>query len=94
MRWALPAMSMPIRWLSFSDDPIAPFGAVEALRSYYPNAAIERRHHAPADLELEAIGHFGFFRKSMPRRPWDDLAAWLERALTGGTVVSLPLYAF
>ena len=37
----------PIRWMSFCDDPVAPFGAVEALRSYYPrrrsNAAIWRR---------------------------------------------------
>lgn len=87
-------VAMPIRWLSFSDDPLAPFDAVEALRSYYPNATVERGHHAPADLGVEAIGHFGFFRKSMPRRPWDDLASWLERAMTGATVVALPIYGF
>ena len=29
----------PIRWMSFCDDPVAPFGAVEALRSYYPDGA-------------------------------------------------------
>lgn len=67
----------PIRWMSFSDDPIAPLGAVEALRPYYPNAAIERLHLSPSDLGAESVGHFGFFRKSMPRQPWDEIADWL-----------------
>ena len=74
-------VACPIRWMSFSDDPIAPFGAVEALRPYYPNAPVERLHLAPADLGVEAVGHFGFFRKSMPRAPWDDIAAWFEKRL-------------
>jgi predicted alpha/beta hydrolase len=77
-------VAMPIRWLSFVDDPIAPFDAVEALTSYYPNARIERRHLAPTDLGVGSVGHFGFFRKSMPRAAWDDLARWLGEQLTGG----------
>jgi predicted alpha/beta hydrolase len=60
-------VGFPVRWLSFADDPIAPLGAVEALRSYYPNAKLERLHLAPGDLGAESIGHFGFFRKSTPR---------------------------
>lgn len=72
------AVTFPLRWMSFSDDPIAPLSAVEALRPYYPNAAVERLHLTPADLGAESIGHFGFFRKSMPRQPWDMLAGWLE----------------
>ena len=31
-------ITFPIRWLSFTDDPIAPYEAVEALRPYYPGA--------------------------------------------------------
>ena len=76
-------VAFPVLWLSFTDDPVAPFGAVEALRSYYPKADVERRHLTPADLGAEAIGHFGFFRKSMPRRPWDEIADWLERIFGG-----------
>ena len=38
------------------------------------NAAIWR----PSISVPTAIGHFGFFRKSMPREAWDDLAAWFE----------------
>jgi predicted alpha/beta hydrolase len=75
------AVRFAIRWLSFVDDPIAPFGAVEALRSYYPDASVERLHLAPADLGVDAIGHFGFFRKSMPRGPWDEAASWLGARL-------------
>jgi predicted alpha/beta hydrolase len=80
-------VAFPLRWMSFTDDPIAPLQAVEALRPYYPNAAIDRQHLAPADLGVEAVGHFGFFRKSMPRAPWDEIARWLERE-TGQTGVS------
>jgi predicted alpha/beta hydrolase len=74
-------VDFPIRWLSFADDAIAPLTAVEALQSYYPNADIERRHLAPRDLGSAAVGHFGFFRKSMPRAAWDDVAAWFEERL-------------
>ena len=74
-------VTFPIRWLSFTDDPIAPYEAVEALRPYYPGAPVERRHLSPADLGTEAVGHFGFFRKSMPRAGWDELACWLAKNL-------------
>jgi predicted alpha/beta hydrolase len=75
------AVRFPLRWLSFVDDPIAPFGAVEALRCYYPDALVERLHLTPADLGTDAVGHFGFFRKSMPRGPWDQAASWLGERL-------------
>lgn len=74
-------VAFPIRWMSFADDPVAPYSAVEALRSYYPAASVERLHLSPADLGVPAIGHFGFFRKSMPRAAWDDLASWLDARL-------------
>jgi hypothetical protein len=51
------------------------------LRPYYPGASIERRHLSPADLGIEAVGHFGFFRKSMPRAGWDEIASWLDARL-------------
>lgn len=74
-------VTFPIRWLSFTDDAIAPYEAVEALASYYPGAVVERLHLTPADLGTAAIGHFGFFRKSMPRAAWDELASWLANRL-------------
>lgn len=74
-------VAFPLRWMSFTDDPIAPLAAVEALAPYYPNAAVERRHIAPADLGVDAVGHFGFFRKSMPRAAWDEIAGWLAQGI-------------
>ena len=86
-------VAFPIRWLSFIDDPIAPPDAVEALRDYYPNAPVERLHLAPADLGAEAIGHFGFFRKSMPRAAWDEVARWLTKSLPGARHAPIDLCA-
>ena len=74
-------VAFPVRWMSFSDDPIAPLGAVEALRPYYPRASVERLHLTPADLGADRVGHFGFFRKSMPRPAWDTIADWLDARL-------------
>jgi len=86
-------VAFPIRWLSFIDDPIAPPDAVEALRDYYPNAPVERLHLAPADLGTQAIGHFGFFRKSMPRAAWDEVARWLTKSLPGARHAPIDLCA-
>lgn len=70
-------VTFPIRWLSFSDDRIAPFEAVEALRSYYPHAHQERLHLTPANLGVGIVGHFGYFRKTTPAANWDAVADWL-----------------
>lgn len=75
------AVGCPIRWLSFTDDPVAPEEAVAALLPYYPKATIERCIHAPADLGVPVVGHFGFFRKWMPRTAWQPVAAWLGERL-------------
>jgi predicted alpha/beta hydrolase len=75
------AVGFPIRWLSFTDDPVAPEEAVAALLSYYPNAMIERCVHTPADLGVPVVGHFGFFRKWMPRTAWQPVATWLGERL-------------
>lgn len=90
-------VAFPLRWMSFTDDLLAPFDAVEAMRPYYPNAAIERLHLAPSDLGTDAVGHFGFFRKSMPRQAWDEIADWLvnrlgqtERALSSKEISACP----
>lgn len=69
--------SFPIRWLSFTDDNIAPFEAVETLRDYYPLAPQERLHMTPAELGCTVVGHFGYFRTTTPSTNWDILADWL-----------------
>ena len=74
-------VAFPVRWLSFADDPIAPLSAVKALRPYYPNASIEHLHRTPVDFGIGAVGHFGFFRKSMPVAAWNEIARWLTEWL-------------
>lgn len=70
-----------MRLISFSDDTTyGPIRGVDALAGFYPNAQIERLHVTPADWGLKSIGHFGFFRRSMPTERWDETADWLLAA--------------
>lgn len=74
-----------MKLISFSDDTtFGPVRGVDALASYYPNARIERQHVAPAEWGLKAIGHFGFFKRSMPVQHWDEIAGWLRKAAPQG----------
>lgn len=76
----------PLRLTSFADDlTFGPRAGVDALAGFYPHAQIERLHVAPADWGLSQIGHFGFFRRSMPQQHWADLADWLRTAALART---------
>lgn len=71
-----------MKLISFSDDTTyGPIRGVDALAGYYPHARIERLHVQPADWGLTEIGHFGFFKRSMPAERWDEIAQWLEQAV-------------
>ncbi|NMO21074.1 alpha/beta fold hydrolase [Pyxidicoccus fallax] len=78
--WELRA---PLRLYSFTDDALAPERAARALLDYYPCARKEHLHLSPARLGVERVGHFGWFRASMPRAAWDEAAEWLERKAMG-----------
>ncbi len=64
------------------DQQFAPRAAAEALMEFYANAETEVVDLDPADLGLEAIGHFGYFSKRCAGH-WPSLLAWL----LGGTSV-------
>ncbi len=67
-----------VRLYCFSDDQfLAPRRAVETLAGYYKNAGLEMVHARPADWGMRALGHFGFFQPSTPRRVWQETADWL-----------------
>jgi len=70
----------PLRAYGFTDDLLAPPRAVERLLAFYPNAKSELRILAPADLGVEAIGHFAPFRERFRDTLWAEWRAWLERA--------------
>lgn len=69
------------RLLHISDDPMyAPLPAVQDLASFYRHADVEVLTRSPADLGVQALGHFGFFRREA-RAGWDELIVWLRGAL-------------
>lgn len=70
----------PLRLYSFTDDEYAPERSVRALLDYYPEARREHVRLTPAQLGVERVGHFGWFRASMPRAAWDEATDWLERS--------------
>lgn len=70
-----------MKLISFGDDGLyGPVRGVDALAGFYPNARIERLHVAPRDWGLQRIGHFGFFKREMPKQRWDEIADWLVNA--------------
>jgi predicted alpha/beta hydrolase len=67
----------PVLAYSFGDDDWGTARSVEAMMSAYPN--LVRRHVVPADIALESIGHFGFFRPKA-KKLWREAIVWLEQA--------------
>ncbi|MEQ1571020.1 MAG: alpha/beta fold hydrolase [Myxococcota bacterium] len=66
----------PFRVVGVTDDSYAPDPAVRAFAALLPRA--ELRTWSPADAGMDALGHFGFFRRGA-RRLWDEVAGWLEQ---------------
>ncbi|MGE0388433.1 MAG: hypothetical protein AB7Q97_27225 [Gammaproteobacteria bacterium] len=67
----------PLRHLLVSDDEVVTPGGEIDLADFYPNAAWTEDRRTPADFGVGAIGHFGFFRRTMPEAAWDEVADWL-----------------
>jgi predicted alpha/beta hydrolase len=72
------AVRMPVRLVSFPDDPIAPPRAVTELATYYANAQVVRREVRPTEIGRDRIGHFGYFRERVGAPLWHDAVAFLE----------------
>jgi len=70
---------VPLRHITLSDDEVVPPGADLDLEDFFPNAQRARELHPPSDYGVGKVGHFGFFRRSMPKAAWEDAARWLEQ---------------
>lgn len=67
-----------MRMVTVSDDPLyGPPAGVQALGRLYANADVEYRELKPGDWNRRQIGHFGFFRRSMPVEAWRQSLDWL-----------------
>ena len=65
---------------SFEDDPHACQPACTSLLARFSQARIEHRHLAPHELNLDNIGHFGFFRPQCEPL-WNECADWFSAQL-------------
>ncbi len=68
------AFEAPVLAYSFDDDDWGTARSVDTLMREYPR--VQRRHVAPAEVGLRAIGHFGFFRPGAAGM-WPDVVKWL-----------------
>ncbi len=76
----------PVLSFTFADDLFyAPRSAVAELHGWLTNARLEHREVAPAEIDEEMIGHFGFFTRVVGERLWPDVVAFFDRvaAATG-----------
>lgn len=75
-------VSPPLLAWSFTDDTYAPIRAVKSLLKHYKKAEIVHRHIAPGDIDVDKIGHFGFFREKFKESLWQDSLQWIKEQLT------------
>jgi predicted alpha/beta hydrolase len=73
----------PVLAFSFTDDRLVPEAGAQWLLDRLPRARIEHRRLAPRDVGMDAIDHFGFFRRRSAGTLWPLATAYLDRALAG-----------
>lgn len=71
-------LKIPIYSLSFTDDSYAPLKSVKALLAFYSNAKISKKHITPKEVNMDKIGHFGFFREQSKEIFWTDVLNWIN----------------
>ena len=67
-----------LRALCFSDDPWATRPAIELLCSGFISTSPDILTVRPADVNVNKIGHFGFFRSEHRDTLWRGAADWME----------------
>jgi predicted alpha/beta hydrolase len=66
------AVKAPLMSLSFTDDEVLSSESVSYLNGLYSNSEQVHQRFSPAQLEVERMGHHGFFR-SQHHALWDEL---------------------
>lgn len=69
------AFTAPVLSYSIDDDDWGTARSVDSMMRAYPN--VERRHVAPADIGVDALGHMGAFRLGSERL-WDEMVEWID----------------
>jgi predicted alpha/beta hydrolase len=78
MRERFASVRCPVLAVSFTDDEALQRPAIDDLHARYTGTSVQRAHLRPADVALQRIGHFGFFKRGS-QRLWDDAVGWLAQ---------------
>lgn len=73
------SITCPILVLSFPNDGFAPKKTVDWLADVFKYAKVDRQHIIPSDLNIEDVGHFGFFRLRFANSLWVSTNHWIEK---------------
>ena len=78
LRAGFNAYTGKMRFYAMADDKrFAPPSCVNELAKLFHAADTEVHTLHPADYEMKAIDHFGFFKKNMNKKAWFESAEWL-----------------
>jgi predicted alpha/beta hydrolase len=73
-------LKVPILAYDFDDDILlAPARSVKALLSKYSAADIYEHHVEHNSLNLNKIGHFGFFKEKLKETLWQETLDWFNK---------------
>jgi predicted alpha/beta hydrolase len=65
-------VTTPMTVLSFTDDALMSEASIADLHDRFRNADQVRQRYSPAQLEVDRMGHHGFFR-ARHQDLWDEL---------------------
>jgi predicted alpha/beta hydrolase len=72
-------LGYPVRMIVASDDAFSTPASADRLLSYYPQVRVlEELLITPADVGVERLGHFGYFRRRPGAMMWPRLLAKLD----------------
>ncbi|KWU22853.1 alpha/beta fold hydrolase [Burkholderia sp. MS389] len=84
-RAALPArfagLSAPMLAVGIDDDAFGTVAAIERLVGYYTGSNVTHLRIAPADIGVDAIGHFAFFHSRFTDTLWPVALYWLQHGV-------------
>ena len=71
------SVRIPVKFLSFADDPIAPLKSVRKIYDLYGTNIKKHEHLTPQELGVQGIGHFNFFRERLAFL-WPKIGEWFD----------------
>jgi predicted alpha/beta hydrolase len=75
------AFTSPILAFGMEDDPNAPERAIDELLEFFGSTLKEHRRVRPAEIGVDAVGHFGFFRSQFRDTLWRESLDWMKALL-------------